>query len=123
MRSARLFLLAATYFALLMTASPALAQAQVQPSDPWAQAASDIPADSNVRFGLLPNGMQYAVLRNATPAGQASLRLRIDAGALMENEDQKGLAHFMEHMAFNGTTNIPENDLLRILERLGLAFG
>ena len=67
--------------------------------------------------------MQYALLRNATPPNQASFRLRIDAGSLMENEDQLGLAHFMEHMAFNGTTNIPENDLLRILERRGLAFG
>jgi zinc protease len=123
MRSARLFLLAAASLAVLTAASPALAQAQARPSDPWAQATSDIPADSNVRFGVLPNGMQYAVLRNATPPGQASLRLRIDAGSLMENEDQLGLAHFMEHMAFNGTTNIPENELLRILERLGLAFG
>ncbi|TAJ66948.1 M16 family metallopeptidase [Brevundimonas sp.] len=121
MRSARLFLLAAASLAVLTAAAPALAQ--VQPSDPWAQAASDIPADSNVRFGVLSNGMQYAILRNATPPGQASFRLRIDAGSLMENENQLGLAHFMEHMAFNGTTNIPENDLLRILERRGLAFG
>ncbi|KQY84611.1 pitrilysin family protein [Brevundimonas sp. Root1423] len=119
----RLLLLLAASTTVLIAASPALAQAQVTPSDPWAQATSDIPADSNVRFGVLPNGMQYAVLRNATPAGQASLRLRIDAGSLMENEDQLGLAHFMEHMAFNGTTNIPENELLHILERLGLAFG
>ena len=119
----RLLLLVAASATVLIAASPVLAQAQVAPSDPWAQATSDIPADSNVRFGVLPNGMQYAVMRNATPAGQASLRLRIDAGSLMENDDQLGLAHFMEHMAFNGTTNIPENDLLRILERLGLAFG
>ncbi|MDP1913943.1 pitrilysin family protein [Brevundimonas sp.] len=121
MRSARLFLLAAASVAVLTAATPALAQ--VQPSDPWAQATSDIPVDANVRFGILPNGMQYAILRNATPPGQASFRLRLDAGSLMENENQLGLAHFMEHMAFNGTTNIPENDLLRILERLGLAFG
>ena len=124
MRSARrLLLLVAASTTVLLSAAPALAQAQFQPSDPWAHATSDIPADTNVRFGVLPNGMQYAILRNATPAGQASFRLRIDAGSLMENEDQLGLAHFMEHMAFNGTTNIPENDLLRILERLGLAFG
>ena len=119
----RLLLLAAASMAVLAAASPALAQAQAQPSDPWAQVASDIPADSNVRFGRLANGMRYAIMRNATPPGQASLRLRLDAGSLMENEDQLGLAHFMEHMAFNGTTNIPENELLRILERLGLAFG
>ena len=124
MRSpSRLLLLAAASVAVLTAASPALAQAQVQPSDPWVHASSDIPADSNVRFGVLPNGMQYALLRNTTPPNQASFRLRIDAGSLMENEDQLGLAHFMEHMAFNGTTNIPENDLLRILERRGLAFG
>lgn len=120
MRSARHLLLAVSAVALT-AAAPALAQ--VSPTDPFAQATSDVAADSNVRFGTLPNGMQYAVLRNATPPGQASFRLRIDAGSLMENEDQLGLAHFMEHMAFNGTTNIPENDLLRILERLGLAFG
>ncbi|HEY0600806.1 M16 family metallopeptidase [Brevundimonas sp.] len=119
----RLLLLAAASMAVLVTASPALAQAPAQPNEPWAQSASDIPADANVRFGQLSNGMRYAILRNATPPGQASLRLRIDAGSLMENENQLGLAHFMEHMAFNGTTNIPENDLLRILERLGLAFG
>ena len=121
MRSARLFLLAAASVAVLTAAAPALAQ--VQPSDPWAQATSDVPADTNVRFGVLANGMQYAIMRNATPPGQASFRLRLDAGSLMENEDQLGLAHFMEHMAFNGTTNVPENELLRILERLGLAFG
>src|SRR5690606_9206689 len=106
----RLLLLAAASAAVLITAAPALAQTQVAPSDPWIQATSDIPADANVRFGILPNGMQYAIMRNATPPGQASLRLRIDAGSLMENENQLGLAHFLEHMAFNGTTNIPEND-------------
>jgi zinc protease len=134
MRSARLILLAASSSLVLsLVALPAMAVTQSQasasaqavtaPSDPWPQAASDIPADAQVRFGQMANGMRYAILRNATPPGQASLRLRIDAGSLMENENQLGLAHFMEHMAFNGTTNIPENDLLRILERLGLAFG
>ena len=111
--------------ALAQTAAPAAAASttQVAPSDPWAQAASDVPADPAVRYGLLPNGMRYALLHNATPPGQASFRLRIDAGSLMERDDQKGLAHFMEHMAFNGTKDVPENEMLRILERLGLAFG
>ncbi|MFN3354073.1 MAG: M16 family metallopeptidase, partial [Brevundimonas sp.] len=121
-RVRRLLLVCASSVALAGAAGlPAFAQ--VAPSDPWPQASSDIPVDTAVRFGTLENGMRYAILRNATPPGQASLRLRIDAGSLMENEDQLGLAHFMEHMAFNGTTNIPENELLRILERLGLAFG
>ncbi|MDP8915655.1 MAG: insulinase family protein, partial [Pseudomonadota bacterium] len=64
-----------------------------------------------------------AVVRNATPKGEASLRLRIDAGSLMERDDQQGLAHFMEHMIFNGTRNVPEGEFVRRLERLGLAFG
>jgi zinc protease len=121
LKTRRLLLAAASGLALITSAMPALSQEA--PSDPWPQTTSDIPADSNVRFGTLPNGMRYAILRNSTPPGQASLRLRIDAGSLMEDETQLGLAHFMEHMAFNGTTNIPENELLRILERLGLAFG
>ena len=71
--------------------------ATVQTADPWPQATSDLPADPAVRFGLLPNGMKYAILRNATPPGQASLRLRSDAGSLMENDDQQGLAHFIRN--------------------------
>ncbi|MDK2748968.1 MAG: insulinase family protein [Brevundimonas sp.] len=133
MRSARRLLLVAASGLALSTgafAVPVLAfapaaqtQTQVPPSDPWAQATSDVPADPAVRYGLMPNGMRYALMHNATPPGQASFRLRIDAGSLMERDDQQGLAHFMEHMAFNGTKDIPENEMLRILERLGLAFG
>ncbi len=93
------------------------------PSQPWAHEASDIPVDRDIRFGLLPNGLRYAIMHNATPKGKSSLWLRIDAGSLMEKEDQRGLAHFMEHMAFNGTENIPENELIHKLQRLGLQFG
>ncbi|MDB5702990.1 MAG: peptidase domain protein [Sphingomonas bacterium] len=105
------------------SAAPTAVAAKTPPSQPWPQATSDVPADSAVRFGTLPNGMRYAILHNATPPGQTSLRLRIDAGSLMEKGDQLGLAHFMEHMAFNGTTHIPKNELISILQRLGLAFG
>src|SRR3546814_13952746 len=69
---------------------------------PWAHERSYVPADPAVRYGLLANGLRYAILRNETPAGKASLWLRVDAGSLMEKENQLGLAHFMEHMAFNG---------------------
>ena len=106
-----------------VAASDTSGAATVQPSQPWAQTVSDVPVDANVRFGILPNGMRYAILKNATPPKQASLFLRIDAGSLYEKDDQLGLAHFMEHMAFNGTTNIPKNDMIAILERLGLKFG
>ena len=61
----------------------------------WPQAVSDVPADPDVRFGALPNGMRYAIIHSATPPGQASLRMRIDAGSLMETDAQQGLAHFL----------------------------
>jgi len=90
---------------------------------PWPQAKSDLPADPDVRFGVLANGMRYAIRRNATPPNQTSLRLRIDAGSLQEADDQRGLAHFIEHMAFNGTTHVAEGEFVRRLERHGLRFG
>ncbi|HEX8471450.1 MAG TPA: insulinase family protein [Brevundimonas sp.] len=131
----RLLLLAASSAAILAGATlPAIAQTApaatsasssvaATPSDPWAQAISDIPADPAVRFGVLPNGMRYAIRHNATPPHQAALRLRIDAGSLSERDDQQGLAHFLEHMAFNGSTHIAEGDMTKNLERLGMSFG
>ena len=89
----------------------------------WPQSVSDVAADPNVRFGALPNGMRYAIIHNATPPGQASLRLRFDAGSLMETDAQQGLAHFLEHMAFNGSKGIAEGEMIKMLERRGLAFG
>ncbi len=89
----------------------------------WAHEVSDLAPDPQVRFGRLPNGMGYALMKNATPTGQAALRLRIDAGSLMESDAQQGLAHFLEHMAFNGSKNVPEGEMTKILERHGLAFG
>lgn len=104
--------------------APAAVSAQtVAPSQPWAHAASDVPADPSIRYGTLPNGVRYAIQQNKTPPGAASVWVRIDAGSLHEKDDQRGLAHFMEHMAFNGTKEIPKNELIHRLERLGLQFG
>ncbi|MEA3029115.1 MAG: zinc protease [Sphingomonadales bacterium] len=99
------------------------AAASAPAAAPWPQQASDLPADRDVRFGTLPNGMRYAIRRNATPPHQTSLRLRIGAGSLQEEDDQRGLAHFLEHMAFNGSTHVAEGEFVRRLERLGLRFG
>ncbi|MDB5422062.1 MAG: peptidase, partial [Brevundimonas sp.] len=114
--------LPAAAFAQASAAAPIAAPAAAV-ATPWAQSISDLPADPAVRFGSLPNGMRYAIMRNATPPQQAALRLNIDAGSLSERDDQKGLAHFLEHMAFNGSTNIPEGEMTKNLERLGLSFG
>lgn len=104
-------------------AAAATPPAPARKAGEWPQASSDIAADPDVRFGTLPNGMRYAILRNATPPGQAALRLRFAAGSLMETDAQQGLAHFLEHMAFNGSKGIPEGEMVRMLERQGLAFG
>lgn len=79
--------------------------------------------DPELRLGTLPNGMRYAIRRNKTPPGEASLRLHIDTGSLNEDEDQRGLAHFLEHMVLNGTANVPEGEFVKRLERHGLRFG
>src|ERR1022692_3653591 len=109
--------------AVLGLASAALAQIPAKTPD-WPQAHSDLKADGAIHFGVLPNGMRYAIMKNATPPGQVSMRLRFDVGSLLERNDQQGLAHFLEHMAFNGSTNVPtRGDMVKDLERLGLAFG
>lgn len=89
----------------------------------WPHQASDIPADPAFIFGTLPNGMRYILRRNTTPEGTALVRMRIASGSLEEREHERGLAHFLEHMAFNGSTGIPEGEMVKLLEREGLAFG
>ena len=93
------------------------------PANVWPQTYADLPPDPAMRFGTLPNGMRYVVMHNATPPGQASLRLRFAAGSMDETDDQQGLAHFLEHMAFDGSTRVPNGEMIKILERHGLAFG
>jgi len=92
-------------------------------ADVWPQSYADLPPDPAMRFGILPNGLRYVVMKNATPGGQSSLRLRIGAGSLEETPQQQGLAHLLEHMAFNGSTHVPYGEMIKILERHGLAFG
>lgn len=77
----------------------------------------------DVREGMLPNGMSYYVLEHPKPEGRAAFRLVVNAGSLQEREDQLGLAHFLEHMAFNGTASFEGNELVRYMESLGMRFG
>ncbi len=89
----------------------------------WPHQQSDIPADPKAVFGKLANGMRYLIYPNAEPPGRVSLRLHIAAGSLMENDDQLGLAHFLEHMVFNGSKNFTPDELIPRMQRLGIAFG
>lgn len=89
----------------------------------WPFEVSDVPVDPGYTFGRLENGMRYIIRRNATPEGTALVRMRIASGSLEEREDERGLSHYLEHMAFNGSTGIPEGEMIKLLEREGLAFG
>nr|WP_245503322.1 insulinase family protein [Rhizobium ruizarguesonis] len=72
---------------------------------------SDLQADPDVHSGTLANGMRFAIMRNVTPAGQAAIRLHIASGSLQENGNQQGLAHFLEHMAFKGSTHVADGEI------------
>lgn len=79
--------------------------------------------DANVRTGELPNGMRYYIRKNAKPEHRIELRLAVNAGSMQEEDNQRGLAHFVEHMAFNGTRNFKKNELINFLESTGVRFG
>jgi zinc protease len=104
---------------LLLVAAPALAQGDTN----WFYRTSDIARDPEWRFGTLANGLRYAVRRNKLPEGQVSIRLRIDAGSLHEADQEKGWAHFVEHMAFRGTAGFGDGEARETWQRLGASFG
>jgi zinc protease len=119
--------------ALAMLVPPALAQTpppKPQPAVapkaaevPWLYEGSDVPVDTSWTFGKLENGLRYAVKRNQVPAGQVSIRVRIDAGALHEEDSEQGFAHLMEHLAFRGSEYVPDGEAKRIWQRFGVTFG
>ena len=102
----------------LALAAPLAAGAEQTPS-----LTQDLPRDPNVIVGALPNGLRYYIRKNARPEKRAELRLVVNAGSILEDDDQRGLAHFVEHTAFNGTTNFDKNDLITYLQSIGVRFG
>ena len=82
-----------------------------------------IPVDPLITTKVLPNGLRYYVRANRLPQGRAELRLALKAGSVLEDDDQRGLAHFVEHMAFNGTRHFPKQDVVAFMQRLGMRFG
>lgn len=90
---------------------------------PWLYENSDIPIDTSWTFGTLPNGLRYAVKKNDVPAGQVAIRVRIDAGALNEADNERGFAHLIEHLSFRGSTFVPDGEAKRIWQRFGVSFG
>ena len=92
-------------------------------AQPGAQQIPVIPADKAVRVGQLPNGMKYYLRHNDKQKNLADFYISHDVGAIQEEDDQQGLAHFLEHMAFNGTKNLPGKMLIEYLEKVGVKFG
>lgn len=122
MRRKSLYLLALSITALA-ACTPQRPLASTAPPPTWAFERSDVPLDPAFRFGRLANGMRYVIRHNATPKGTAQVRMEVKAGSLDESDAERGYAHFVEHMAFNGSTNVPEGEMIKLLERKGLAFG
>ena len=118
-----LLLTAAAPVGVIAAAQTPATVAQRAAVNGWGVALTDVTPDPAVRYGRLPNGMKYAIRANSTPKGAASIRLHFDFGSLAERDQERGLAHFIEHMAFNGSTHVPEGEMKKILERRGLAFG
>ncbi|HEY3258085.1 MAG TPA: insulinase family protein, partial [Gemmatimonadaceae bacterium] len=107
---------------------PALALAQgAKPVAPMASAAPSLstllPVDPKVKVGKLPNGIRYYIRQNPKPEKRAELRLVVNAGSILENPNQLGQAHVVEHTAFNGTTHFARNDLIKYLQSIGVRFG
>ncbi len=100
------------------TPAPSATQAPQEQPQP-----QPIPLDPAVRHGTLDNGLEFYVRANRKPENRAQLRLVLNAGSIVEDDDQRGLAHFVEHMAFNGTENFEKQELIDYLEGIGMRFG
>jgi zinc protease len=111
------------------TPSQRVAQSAQAPAAPKAADPTDrgatgpMPVDPVIRLGTLDNGLRYFVRAHGRPEKRAALRLVVDAGSVLENDDQRGLAHFIEHMAFNGTRRFPKQEIVDSMEKAGMRFG
>lgn len=90
---------------------------------PAQAAAGTLPQDPRVVTGVLPNGLKYAVMQHANPPGRVSVWMHVSSGSLNETEEQRGIAHYLEHMAFNGSENFPPGSVVDFFQSLGLRFG
>jgi zinc protease len=122
----RRFLVFVGFAILSLTAAPIaqVAAPQAAPVIPPELALTrTLPIDPAIKTGRLPNGIRYFIRQNARPANRVAMRLAVNAGAIQEDADQRGLAHFLEHMAFNGTEHFKPGELVSFLESIGARFG
>src|SRR5262245_44041072 len=93
------------------------------PAAPVDELDRPLPVDARIRVGKLPSGLTYFIRPHKKPEKRACLWLAVNAGSVQEDEDQRGLAHFVEHMGFNGTKRFPKQALVDFLEGIGMRFG
>jgi len=112
-------------FLLLVSslAPPYIRAASSPDAPPWPHEKCDLTPDPALTFGTLPNGLRYVLMENPRPEGRISMHLNVQAGSFHETEDQKGLAHFLEHMLFNGSEHFEPGELVRYFQRIGMKFG
>ena len=114
---------AAQQVAPAQVAAPLAVPRYAQPDDPWIYRGTDIPIDREWLFGELPNGLRYAVRHNRVPPGQVSIRVRIDAGSLHEQESERGFAHLIEHLTFRESKYLSDSEAIPHFQRWGASLG
>ena len=113
----------AAVVALAVICAPEFSSAQQAPPPSAAALDARLPLDPSITAGRFANGLRYFIRTTKKPEGRAELRLVVDVGSIVEEDDQLGLAHFVEHMAFNGTKHFPKQETVTFLESLGMRFG
>ena len=115
--------LAAAILGIAAPPAPVTGGQVTAPNAATAPLAQTVPVDPRITVGTLPNGLRYYVRANRAPRNRAELRLVVSAGSVLEDDDQRGLAHMVEHMAFNGTTNFPGQRIVAFMQAIGMRFG
>src|SRR5674476_348882 len=121
----RLQLLSLVIAILVLLPASSFSQAKLPKSAAKSSIAKTdvLPLDTAVKVGKLPNGFTYYIRKNVEPKNRVTMYLANKVGSILEDDDQQGLAHFMEHMSFNGTKNFPKNELVSYLQKAGVRFG
>lgn len=123
LKFAKTYLTMILFKQLLTTVSLAAALLASTATQAQLKLTDSIPKDPNVKIGKLANGLKYYIRQNKKPEQKVELRLVVNAGSILEDDDQQGLAHMSEHMAFNGTKNFKKNDIISFLQTIGVQFG
>src|SRR5712672_2896072 len=122
-RTRLLFLSTAVVLATCLVGTQQHAAIVLQPQASTQSLSEPVPVDPQITMGKFANGLRYYIRNNKKPEKRAELRLVVKAGSILEDDDQQGLAHLVEHMAFNGTKHFPKNDIISFLESIGMRFG